>query len=178
MKKIAMLIVLMLSITVNTYGKQTIKDSIVNSAAQAVTSSGKVVYEDLKSAGKDLKGDIEDILHWSVSRTDTVLSKGVKTLSNTALHTYDILKMQQLVKSIHHLFFWILGVILSFVFFQLLNTAIKQGINDGNTVKLLIIGILTAILWFYNTTNFMEMWTGFINPEYGAIMEIIHYLKR
>lgn len=175
MKKL--IILLLCSLTLTIYSAPIKTDSIIKTA-NTLASGGKLVYDDLKSGVKELKHDAEEILYWSVSRADTVLGKGINKLSKTAEHTYTVLKQQQLVKSIHHTIYWILGICMSYVFFRLLSKYIKSdSTSDSETGRLIIIGLGTAILWIYNGFNFMELWTGYINPEYGAIMEIMDYLR-
>lgn len=94
-----------------------------------------------------------------------------------ALHTYEILKKQQLVKSMHHACYWLLSIILAIIIFK----SINQYRKDNSDIAFYSILILVAIdisLFIYNGMNFMEMWTGFVNPEYGAIMEIVEFINK
>ena len=130
------------------------------------------VYNDVKSLYKD---DLKDVIKYSVNKADTLISKGYRVLSKGASHTYDILIYQQRVKSLHHLFYWLIGIILTIVLIFRIKSYIKQ-CNETNFILLCITIIIAFLLDIYNAINFNEMLTGFMNPEYGAIKEIIQNL--
>lgn len=130
------------------------------------------VYNDVKSLYKD---DIKDVIKYSVNKADTLISKGYRVLSKGASHTYDILIYQQRVKSIHHLFYFLIGIVLTIILIYRIKAYIKVS-SENNGALLTFTIIASVFLDVYNAINFNEMLTGFMNPEYGAIKEIIQNL--
>lgn len=142
------------------------------------------IYKDVKSLYKeDLKGVIaftadkgEQGVKYLFGKADTIVAKAYSAVSKGSIHTYQILKTQQLVKSLHHLFYFIIGILFTFVMYD----RIKLYINDNSDTNLGIL-IFTSLLYLslvvFNTCNFNEMLTGFMNPEYGAILEVIQFIK-
>lgn len=145
--------------------------TMVKNASTDVKGAVSTVYSD----SKDLAKYTGNVLEKTATRLDTILSKGYVQFAKGAGHTFQVLKTQQLVKSIHHLFYYILGIITMFLFF---NNLKKVNFNTGeNGLKTALIAVFALILWTMNVHNFMEMWTGFINPEYGAYIDIIEFYK-
>jgi hypothetical protein len=136
------------------------------------TLTATQVYNDVKSLYKD---DLKDIVKYSVNKADTLISKGYRVLSKGAVHTYDILIYQQKVKSIHHLFYWLVGIGLTIVMYKRVKVAVKDP-TESNIGIATIIAVCSLCLDIYNSIQFNEMLTGFMNPEYGAIKEIIQNL--
>lgn len=145
------------------------------------TLSKTQIYNDFKSVyNEDFKAIIKsgvDVSKWAVARVDTIATKGVRIISNAAVHTYEILKTQQLVKSIHHTFYWLLSIILLIIISVRSSKYFKDPTETRGAI-LLVLGIIDVFLFVYNGMNFMELWTGFINPEYGAIKEIIEFTNK
>lgn len=139
------------------------------------------IYNDFKSVyNEDFKTIIEngvDLGKWTVGRVDTIVSHGVRVINNAAVHTYNILKTQQLVKSIHHTFYWLVSLVLLVVISIRLKNYLKDPQETQGTI-LVVLAIMDVLLFAYNGANFMEMWTGYLNPEYGAIKEIIEFTNK
>lgn len=134
--------------------------------------SATQVYNDVKSLYKD---DLKDVVKYSVNKADTLISKGYRVLSKGAARTYDILVFQQKVKSFHYLFYWILGLILTVVMFKRIQAYIKNP-SESSGILLFFTILVSAAFDIYNSFNFSTMLTGFMNPEYGAIKEILGYI--
>jgi hypothetical protein len=165
MKKILILTfgILLSSLSINAKQQDIPPDSL----------TAATVYNDIKSLYKD---DLKDVVKYSVNKADTLLTKGYRVLSKGAAHTYDILRYQQFVKSLHHLFYWLAGLSLTI----LLIYRIKLYVNNKDEFSLtyiIILFIISVSLDVYNASTMNEMLTGFINPEYGAIKEIIETLQ-
>lgn len=168
MKKIITLLALMLTFT-------TIK---------AVPTDS--IYKDVKGLLKDdLKGVVaytadkgEQGVKYLFTKTDTILNNTYATITKGSIHTYEILKTQQLVKSLHHLFYFLLGIIMTFVLFYRIKVYLKENSTEESGWILLVTAIAYTVLLIYNTCNFNEMLTGFINPEYGAIKEILELITQ
>lgn len=134
------------------------------------------VYNDFKTSIKYLSENGGSALKYTVDKADSLVNKTVRTASSAASYTFNVVKKQQLVKSIQYLFYWILSIICSI----LLHHKIKSYIEDYNERKLafiLIFGVVDVLLMLYNGSNFNEMLTGFFNPEFGTLKDIILYSK-
>jgi len=143
------------------------------------------IYKDVKTILKDdLKGVVaytadkgEQGVKYLFNKADTILNTAYSSITKGSIHTYQILKTQQLVKSFHHLFYFLLGIIMTFVLFYRIKAWIKDS-NDENGIILFITTVSYIVLTVFNTLNFNEMLTGFINPEYGALKEILELFKQ
>lgn len=172
MKKVLILMFSMILVSTSIHAQ--IKDSVsVGTIYKDANGAIATVYDDVKSLYKD---DIKDIVKYSVNKADTVLTNGLRILGRGASHTYDILKYQQLVKSFHHLFYWLIGVGLTILVFKKVKEYLKEP-KESTGVYLLTVVIVSVCMDVYNALYFNEMLTGFLNPEYGALKEIIDTIK-
>lgn len=179
MKRILMLGMIVLFCSISS-AQNKVVDSLAKAAihgSSTVYTDAKdgvaTIYDDVKSLYKD---DVKDLAKWSVNKADTVLSNGLRILGRGASHTYDILKYQQLVKSFHHLFYWLIGISLTILVFK----KVKQYLADpkeSTGVYLIVVIAVSICMDVYNALYFNEMLTGFLNPEYGALKEIIDTIK-
>lgn len=120
------------------------------------------VYDDVKS----IKPDIENALK--------SLSKSLKV---TVEKVWSVLVRQQLVKSIGYFILMIISL-LSWINFYY---RIKQGnLNkgsyswrDSDIAVSVISGLLSIVGTILTSIHFESMLTGFLNPEYGAIKDIL-----
>ena len=170
-KKIFLLAFMLFTVSLTTFSMETAKvDSNVNNL-QLVDSAKLTtmkVYTDVMSG---LSG----------------LAKGLKT---TAEHVYVILVKQQVVNAISSLIFDLLISVLTLLFFRGFFKNYKR-ISDskddwfrdsledhfglvGYLVFGIILGVITIIAL---AANMGEIITGFVNPEYGAIKDIFHFIK-
>lgn len=148
---------------------------ILDSASKHIISGSKVAHEDLKSIVSYGVGKTEQ----AVDTLYKLLNKGYVQLSKGASHTFEVLKTQQLVKSLHHLFYWVIGIILAFIVaYKYKKYSLNNKANSWEITSLIFITLADIFLFIYNGFNFMEMWTGFINPEYGVYLEILDYLNK
>lgn len=167
MKKIITLLVLMLTVNF----------------ANAI--SGDTIYKDIKSVCKnDLSSAVaytadkgEEGVKYLFGKADTVLNTAYSAITKGSIHTYQILKTQQIVKSFHHLFYFILGIVMTFILYSRVKIYISGNTEESGIILFLTIVVYVALALF-NTYNFNEMLTGFINPEYGAMTEILQLMKQ
>lgn len=167
MKKIITLLVLMLTVNF------------------ANALSGDTIYKDIKSVCKnDLSNAVaytadkgEEGVKYLFGKADTVLNTAYNAITKGSIHTYQILKTQQLVKSFHHLFYFTLGILMTFLVYYRIKLWLKDDTQGNGTILFLTICTYVALTG-YNTYNFNEMLTGFINPEYGAMTEILQLMKQ
>lgn len=163
MKSILIILITLFSFTVNA----NIVTEVVDSTKSAVNKS--VEFVDTSSTFKTIYSDIKSGI------------VGLATaLKVTAEHVYTILVKQQVVNSIIYL---ILGII-SIIF--IINWIKKYKSNEewedyGNPTALGVVRITQIIIGFIllviSLLNIDIIITGLINPEYGAIKEILNFIK-
>lgn len=130
------------------------------SDSTAVTSLTKEkIYEDAKSALKQLASALEV----------------------GAEHVYEVLVRQQVVYSIVHITLYVFISIAIFILFYQGNNLIKinKSNNHDDAIGWLMIpgGILSIALIIYFFCTISTTVTGFVNPEYGAIKEVMEIIK-
>lgn len=137
--------------------------------------SKTMVYNDLKALYKD---DVKSLVKFGYSKADTVIGKITRALSYGASESFDILVQQQRIKSIYYLFYWIISISLTISLVK-----IYKKYSDDATMPdkiQLITGIMIVadiVLIIMNYIHFNEMLTGFFNPKFGAIRDIIMFIK-
>lgn len=181
MKKIITCLLVFTLFTLN--AKDNKADSLAKIAVETITKGSQTAYNDAKTFYKeDVRKGINytvDKIEQSVDTLYKILGKGYNQLSKGAAHTFEVLKTQQLVKSLHHLFYWILGIVIIVILSNKIKAVVKNNkVNDWDFASIIALIILDILLMYMNINNFMEMWTGFINPEYGVYMEILQYLNK
>jgi len=165
MKKLLFLVMTMLCFS-------TIKaietDSIISGVEQKVSSS--IAYVDTSSTFKMFYSDV-------VTGVST-LAAGLKV---GAEHVYAILVKQQIANSIT---FLILGLIGTFMLFSYINKYKTAEIWLDRYDTPTMLGVVRTIqliagfaLLLITLLNLNHIVMGFINPEYGAIQEIIKLIK-
>lgn len=106
------------------------------------------------------------------------LASGLKT---TAEHVYVVLVKQQIVLSISYLILIIISLIFIFNWFRAYKKD-EEVWHDGNSptglgfLRTFQIMVFSVFL-FISMTHIDNIVTGFINPEYGAIKEILEIIK-
>jgi hypothetical protein len=127
--------------------------SEVSDVVTAVDTSSnfKLIYNDFKSG----------------------IEAAASALKVGAEHVYIVLVKQQIVKSITHL----VVILLTILFGYLLYKALMYDKYEDDSVKIPIGFFGLCFMLFMITYCFVglqDMITGFVNPEYGAMKEIIH----
>lgn len=123
----------------------------------------KTMYGDVKSLAPELKSGLSEI------------AKGLKTTSEKA---WDILVLQQQVWSWCYLFVTLSAMYLWWKFFKQYKITTTELTETGEIKQSnIILSVLLFILVMVDSTisgmNFGSMMTGFLNPSYGAMMNII-----
>ena len=100
-----------------------------------------------------------------------------------AEHVYQILVMQQIVNSVTWLVIFCFSVIMIFNFVSAANNKNETWVNEDGDPKPLGVFRLVQMIVFMGSVVICifhadVIVTGFINPEYGAIMEIKSFIKK
>ena len=107
-------------------------------------------------------------------------------LKAPAEHVYEILVRQQIIYSLIHLIvllIGLIGLILTWKYILWINTPKADDKNsrvyyDENWAFFpAILGIISIIMFGIGLINIDVIFTGFLNPEYGAIKDIINFIK-
>lgn len=109
------------------------------------------------------------------------LSKALKVGAN---HVYGVVIKQQIVYSFTYLPILIAGIVLILIFFKRLK---DKGEDWGNTNEgggptflglcRFLQGVAGVVLVIITLSNISEVVTGLINPEYGAMKDIVNWIK-
>lgn len=152
--------IILLTFTTMVYSQETTVTQHIDDAVTAIDTSGlyRTIYNDVKSG---LQG----------------LADGLKV---GAEHAYVILVKQQVVRSV----IWLLTLLMSLIFLYLAFYAWKQMSDDisdtqeGRYIAMLFVfGIMSMLMLAPALINLDIIVTGLINPEYGAIKEILDIIK-
>lgn len=97
-------------------------------------------------------------------------------------HVYEVLVKQQVVQSITNLVIGLLlAITLPLACKLIINAKWNEyGLEDNSILSFTlgcIFGILSLIVTIYSLINLVETVTGFVNPEYGAIKQILDLIK-
>lgn len=128
--------------------KKTVKESITS---VDTSSNFKMVYQDVKEG---------------LSGLATGLKVGVE-------HVYIVLVKQQIVNSITWVIIYLLFIFICYLFVKNWNYLAKETDDVVNIIGSVVLTIILISLTF--TLN--ETVMGFVNPEYGAIKDIINFVS-
>jgi hypothetical protein len=113
------------------------------------------------------------------SKVSAAIVAIAKELKQPVEHVYTILVRQQIVKSITYLFLFIVTIVLSYISIKSITHPKATWEDDLNVYSLggIILAIISLIILIVFLCNFNKMVTGFVNPEYGALQDIIGFIK-
>ncbi len=188
MKKMIFLLTMMLTFAVTS--AQTLPDLSKNSKAvekvvtetksAAKTSSNAVatVYGDTKEGVTTIYSDIKSLAPDAKSAMQEI----IKTLKATSNKVWDLLVKQQLVWSWCYLIAELFALFAVYKFYNQLKIAKTEKNETGETltvnwVQCALTGLVAAVLTGISITHFQTMMTGFINPEFGALMQLVELAK-
>ncbi len=158
MKKIIMIMTIcLLTFNINATTRDSIPDKVEQAISDSTQLSVKQVYNDIKAGLTGLAG----------------------ALKVGSEHVYEVLCKQQYVSSIVNICILIVGIILLLISLKTWKWGIKHlkesdwySIFPPTIITILSIGCIGGQINHFDTTI-----TGFINPEYGAMMQIKDFIK-
>lgn len=115
--------------------------------------------------------DVKDLFKTSGIVLDSIITKAVRVTGKAAENLWDILVQQQLVKSITNTIAILVNIWWIFLFVSFIKTANFDEVD--NVIKTFFGGVVILSLAIYNITHLEETITGYVNPEYGAIRELM-----
>lgn len=169
--------------SVMSFGQNT--DKIAKSIDKNVDKIEKgtsTVYGDVKDGTKTVYNDAKDAVKYLTPEAKNLIVKIAQKLEKTTDQVWDILVRQQKVWSWCYLALTISSIFLWFRFYAQLNVT-KTDLNETGEMKE-VNGAFTALLLImavvasgFSSYHFIDMATGFLNPEYGAMKNIYQVYK-
>jgi hypothetical protein len=151
-------------------------DSIASKSTQVVTTTKEAVKDGV--AVVDTSSNFKHI-YTDIKTGITALAQGLKV---GVEHVYMVLVKQQIVNSVVYLFMFILAIVSIIICYKQWGKI--EVVENGSEVKevrplvgTITFGALGFILSLVFLFNIDTMIMGFVNPEYGAIQQIISVVK-
>jgi len=141
------------------------------------TSNGiGVLHDDVK----DLLGVAHEDLKVIAPKIESAITEIAKGLKTGAANVWEILVKQQLVWSLCYLLIFILAIASWIHFYYRFNKGSREVNEDGewraaNIAIAAITCILSIAISIAAVQNLEPMMTGFFNPEFGAMRNIIQF---
>lgn len=159
-KRILLASIMMLTVTLNANNIKTSTDSVKSTVEQVLPDSSQLTFKEVYS---DIKAGLLGI---SVG-----LKVGVE-------HVYEIISKQQLVNSITNITIIILLLIIFLLSYKLHNYYIKKNHESFGENPRCMLPVLSLIfLIIFTIVTMQDTVMGFVNPEYGAIKNILEFIK-
>jgi hypothetical protein len=137
----------------------------------------KTFYGDVKDGTVTIYQDAKDVVKYLTPEAKNLIVKIAQKLEKTTDQVWDILVRQQKVWSWCYLLLSFSAIFLWVRFYIQFNVA-KTDLSEENEVKEM--NVIFAIVLFifatsasiFSSMHFIDMMTGFMNPEYGAMKNL------
>jgi len=131
---------------------------------------------------------LPDTAKLTLSKVYSDVKAGISGLAESlkvpASHVYGIMVKQQIAQSISNLIFFLAFILLSVILYKsgmktykLWNTKKDDDLVGITIITFILCAISTFICVVGFWSDYASIVTGFTNPEYGAIKEIISFVK-
>lgn len=124
-------------------------------------------------------GEVERVVDKYVDKVTTAITGLAESLQVPADHVYAVLVKQQFVNSLTTSLIFIIFFLIPLTYTRkVFRWADKADIDGEHWTIWFIIGPLPSVaglIYFFVTVSTLMM--GFINPEYGAMQEIVNFVK-
>ena len=154
----------------------------LNKNVEKLEKGTTTFYGDLKDGVQTIHEDAKDAVKYLTPEAKNLIVKVAQKLEKTTDQVWDILVRQQKVWSWCYLALTISAIILWYRFFTQLNI-LRTDVNESGETKILNVVICAGlciaaiIASAYSSVHFVDMATGFMNPEYGAMKNIYQVYK-
>ncbi len=114
------------------------------------------------------------IIYKDIKATISALGESLKV---PAEHVYEVMVKQQIVYSVAYSILVIILFALTFIFFKISKSDYAEDMDFEGFFAFcsIIAGVVGALTLIF---VFEDIVTGFINPEYGAIKDILDFIKQ
>ena len=169
MKKFLTFILVCVLTSVSSFAKDT-------SATEILTNSVSTVYEDGKEATGTLYNDAKEVIKYMTPKVEAAVQAIGESLK---VGTNDVKAMNECIPLAICIFLIILVIVMSSKHIMFSVFEDKSAGDDSGTAKTVLSfigGIVACILVIVSfcLVDFETMFTGFFNPKYGAIQDIIN----
>jgi hypothetical protein len=181
MKEYLVLVLVLIGTALGSQATETNK--IVNQVGTAVQSVSDAADSLTVSVGQTVARVDTSRLYKSIYQDmKTGLQAMAESLKVGAEHVYKVMVMQQVVKAVHQLSLGILSIILLILFYLSAREVDFDSYNDSiSSVPLLLTatstGVIGGVLFISTLFQIDVIVMGLVNPEYGAILDIIGVVK-
>jgi phosphoribosylformylglycinamidine (FGAM) synthase-like enzyme len=181
MKEYLVLVLVLIGTALGSQATETNK--IVNQVGTAVQSVSDAADSLTVSVGQTVARVDTSRLYKSIYQDmKTGLQAMAESLKVGAEHVYKVMVMQQVVKAVHQLSLGILSIILLILFYLSARGVDFDSYNDSiSSVPLLLTatstGVIGGVLFISTLFQIDVIVMGLVNPEYGAILDIIGVVK-
>jgi hypothetical protein len=181
MKKIVLLLALMIGF-IGVYS-QTVNINKEGVSVDLGINKDSVLIAQVDS-GYVTNTNIEKLIDKYGGKVSAAMVAIAKELKQPVEHIYVVLVRQQVVKSIADLFLFLVTIVLSYISIKaminpkaLWNWNTINGAGNIYSTGGAILAVISVIILGVSISNFNEMVTGFVNPEFGAMQDIVGFFK-
>jgi hypothetical protein len=146
------------------------------------TEGISTVYGDGKSLIQTIHGDGKEAVKYLTPKVVSLIETVAKKLETTSDKLWLILVRQQLVMSWTYLILFLFAVCASLNFYHRYTKYSDMNHNErgwawSHIIICVLSGTAALVLILVSAPNLPAMMTGFINPEYGAAVDIYQFAK-
>lgn len=145
--------------------------SVVDSTTKAVSETATKI--DTSTLSKQVYADVKQ----GLAGLATALKVGVE-------HVYEVIVRQQVVKAISDLVLVIFLIVVAFILLHYCKKLVKYcetKDNKGVEISACLLGFGSAVVYIIALVSFCclyaEIVSGLVNPEYGALQDIINFVS-
>lgn len=160
----------------------------VSSVYKDTKNSVGTVYDDSKGVVQTIYSDGKDAVNYITPKVEKAVSEIANGLAVGAEELFKILVMQQVVYSVVYTFVLLALILLCIGLYKESNkidvpTVQEDIATKSNKLEVIAVKciiyltgiVVTASIFFKNIVPFVM---GYVNPKYGAIMEILNYAEK
>ena len=137
----------------------------------------KTFYGDVKDGTQTVYNDAKNVVKYLTPEAKNLVLKIAQKLEKTTDQVWDILVKQQKVWSWCYLMLSISALVLWYRFYMQLgitktDLSETQEVKEINVIFTIALFVFAVVASGYSSFHFIDMMTGFLNPEYGAMKNL------
>lgn len=167
-------------------GSESIRKNVVDGTGtlhKDIVNGTKTLHSDLSTIIDSTHSDAKQLIQYVGDKGEKIIVKVSEILGNVSVEVWNILVKQQLVKAWAILFAFIAYFSLIFYYKRTINGIIQRVKTDDDEWKtseiwfVIIGGVILVCLSWFNISHAYTMFTGFLNPKYGALQDLLQFGK-